>query len=155
MLKPKPHQREDEIMDIYQQLEKAVLPGMTDSQTDLTKHDRKTIDANPGVPFIHYAGDTGTGIIMMIPASSYPREFERVPFHNRYTFATADRSYILNQAMCTAQYFDIERYYAKTVRYFDGSKLRQITHMDAINIVKTYSDKIRRQWAKEIGTNKH
>jgi tRNA 2-selenouridine synthase SelU len=41
-------------MNIYNQLEEKVQPLLQAFKTDLTKHDKETIELNPETPFLHY-----------------------------------------------------------------------------------------------------
>lgn len=128
--------------NIYQELENAVLPKMTDYQTDLTKHDKNWIENNPGTKFIHFSGNTGTSIIGLISAEVYPKDGEQV----RYLFGRAGRDHILGEALEMAQYHDKNRYYAKRVHYFDGKGLKRINHKQAIEIARNYIHRIREEW---------
>lgn len=130
----------------YKEIEKIVLPLMTDYQTDLTKHDKAEIARNPNTPFLHYSGDTGTGLIMLVGPEEYPKKGEMVP----YLFGQADRHHILKQCLEMAEYYDKERYYAKRVLYFDGKVLKQIEHKKAVDIAKQYAAGIRRHWLKGV-----
>lgn len=129
-------------MNVYKELEKVVLPQMTDYQTDLVKHDRNWIQAHPGVPFLHYSSDTGTHFIAFHKLEEYPAEGVRVP----YLFGHADREHLLNEVVEMAKYFNRERYYAKRVYYFDGKKLTKIDHGRAIQLATEYAEDTKRQW---------
>ena len=127
---------------IYKELEKVILPHLTDYHNDLIKHDREWIEANPTTPFIHYSGNTGTHFIGFPTADAYPMAGERV----KHLFGYADREHLLNEVVELAQYFNRERYYAKRVYFFDGKSLKKIDHGKAIELATRYTERIKREW---------
>lgn len=50
---------------LYQELSSIVLGYTVHFQADLTYHDRKTIEKNPGVPFVYGYRKHGTDLILM------------------------------------------------------------------------------------------
>lgn len=133
--------------ETYSQLEKAVSPLLLHYRTDLTTHDKAGIANHPGVPFLHWACDSNTHIVFLIPASEYPAKGERI----KYLFGTADRQHLLNEVSSMAEYHmrptnNPERY---TIHYFDGRSLRQVCASFALGVANDYKADIRRQWNKE------
>jgi hypothetical protein len=121
-------------MNVYEQLEAAVLPMMTDYQGDLTKWDRAMIEKNPGMLFLHYARESNTYLIMLMPPSDYPPRGEYVP----YLFGQADRRHIVSQVTEMAEYFTMRSNLPKLVHYFDGKRLRKIDEGEAKRIAWVY-----------------
>ena len=131
-------------MDIYQQVEEKALPLIKAYHNDLIVHDKKAITENPGIPFLHFTGDTGTCLMLLIPAKDYPAKGEKVP----YLFGIADRLHILKEkteivrCMRTINRRDL-------VLCFDGEKLGVITQEWAESIVQKYQEKISLEWRKQ------
>ena len=132
-------------MNVYKQLETVVLPKMTDYQTDLIKHDKEWIKANPGVPFLHYSSNTGTHIIPFTKRDDYPAKGVKVP----YLFGEADREHMLKEKVEIAKYFNKERYYAKWVHYFNGKELLEISHGFAIELATAYTIGVKNGWKQD------
>ena len=81
-------------METFKQLENLAGPIIKSYRNDLIKHDKKDIEGNPGTPFLHFTGESGTHIVFMQPAehNSWPAPGERVP----YLFSTANRRQVLS-----------------------------------------------------------
>lgn len=135
-------------MKIYEQLKSLSLPLIEAYHNDLLKWDKEELEENPGVPFLHFTGKTGTNLLMMQPAdhSVWPEYGERVP----YIFGHEDRWGIL--AGKTA-YFEATRDIADRndlVLHFDGKILKKINMKEAENIVWQYRRKVESAWHRQI-----
>ena len=131
-------------MDIYQQVKEKALPLIKAYHDDLIIHDKKAITENSGTPFLHFTGDTGTCLVLLIPAKDYPQAEELVP----YMFGIAGRWHILREktkiveCMRTINRQDL-------VLCFDGEKLGVITQERAESIVQKYQEKILLEWREQ------
>lgn len=127
---------------IYEALDKSVRPTLMRYHTDLG-YDKEAIEEHPGVPFLHWAGDSSTHIIMLVPESEYPKEGVEV----EYLFGVADRHHILNGVQVMAKYFT-NPCGGKTLHchHYDGRKLRRITIEKAVEIAQDYCRQIEREW---------
>jgi len=133
-------------MTTYNDLEAAVLPLLEAYEVDLTKHDRKAIEDNAGVPFLHWTRQHGTHIVFMPPSEGYPKEGERIP----YLFGTADRWHIIKDVTVLPEHFLKPRNTpAIAVYHFDGQQLRKITVEKAKDIAYAYRYRIQTQWTSE------
>jgi hypothetical protein len=134
-------------MCVYQELEAKVLPLMQHYQTDLTKHDKALLEQQPNVPFLHWACDSSTFLMLMIDASEYPKAGEVVP----YLFSSADRWHLVNEAVNMASYFvratnNPERF---TVHYYDGKQLSEINVEKALELARQYKERVTKGWRAE------
>jgi hypothetical protein len=118
-------------------------PHLTHYRSDLEKHDRETIDANPGVPFLHWTRACGTDLTLMPEADTYPPKGERVPF----LFGTADRHHVLKMVTEIAVY-EASPYNSPRlmVLHYDGDTLREVSLDNAIEIANQYRARIEREW---------
>lgn len=131
---------------IYQELEAKSLPIIQAYHNDLVVHDKNTIAEYPGIPFLHFTGDTGTYMVMMLPHDhkGWPRESERVP----YIFGTADRWHILKglrdyvQGMKRVNRQDL-------ILHFNGKTFREIAQSDAEYIIEEYIRSITHSWTNK------
>ena len=131
---------------IYDQLHDLAAPLITRYMDDLTKHDRNALEANPGMPFLHFTRDSGTHISFHMPANEYPKKGEYVP----YLFGHADRDHLLEEAS------GIVNHYAKPyndpplmVLYYNGKTLRKIDLAQAAEIVRDYQGSVRAAWNRK------
>lgn len=133
-------------MDTYKHIESKSLPLMTDYQRDLTYHDKKIIDGNPGIPFIHITKNMGTNLVLMPPADhqSWPEKGESVP----YLFSHADREHILKQKQEVLPAF-MRWDTVDIIQYFDGKRVREITEDETHVIVRDYINNILNIWEGE------
>ncbi|MBE9572581.1 MAG: hypothetical protein IMF11_18300, partial [Proteobacteria bacterium] len=67
-------------MDIYEQIRGKTSSLIKVYRGDLVVHDKRDLENNPGVPFLHFTGDTGTYLFFMIPAENYPAKGVTVPY---------------------------------------------------------------------------
>jgi hypothetical protein len=130
-------------MDTYKQVEKKSLPLIKAYYNDLIKLDREAIEKNPGMPFLHFTGDTGTYLFLMIPAEDYPKIGETVP----YLFGKSDRNHILRQYLKIVECMKrVNR--QDLILYFNGKRLIEIKQERAESIARKYENKIWRDWVK-------
>ena len=112
-------------MNTYQQLESMVLPLMTSYQTDVTTHDKKVIDDNPGLPFIHVTRDSSSHI--------FPKpdlEWLKADLRQKYLFGTSTPVAIVSgDIMLLKTYFND----ADAFHYCDGAKVTRISRESAIS----------------------
>ena len=131
-------------MDIYQQVKKKALPLINAYHNDLIMHDRRALENNPGVPFLHFTGDTGTYLLFMIPAEAYPAKGVTVP----YLFGKADRGHILRQYLKTIECMKkVNR--QDLILYFNGKRLIEINQERAESITRKYEGRIFGEWRKQ------
>ncbi len=134
------------VPEIYWELEKMCLPLIESFHNDLEKHDKREISENPGVPFLHFTGSTGTYCFMFHPADWYPAPGEYVP----YIFSTAERNHILRQTrICVETMHNLNR--MALILYCDGEKLRKIQYEKAKELAVNYERKIQREWRLKGG----
>jgi hypothetical protein len=109
------------------------------------EYDKKTIDENAGVPFIHIARESGTHLVMFATdLSELPKKGEKVP----YMFGTASREQIIKNMVSAIEYFSNQKD-NYLVHYFDGKKLSKIGFSAAIAIKNEYLDKVFSTWENE------
>ena len=127
---------------IYNQVEKLAAPIIKAYHDDLFKHDRRSIESNPGVPFLHFTGDTGTHIVLMEGAETYPPRTETA----HYFFGNADRYHILDGKKSMVETMKrVNR--GDLVLYYSGNgTVRKITQEKAEQIVSDYQRSIRSAW---------
>ena len=128
-------------MTIYDEVEEKALPLIKAYQNDLLVHDRKTMTENPETPFLHFTGDTGTYLVLMIPGSDYPNAGETVP----YFFGKADRDRIL-RGKVTLVVHAKQTNRQDLILYFDGEKLSEVTQEKAELVIWKYQKRILREW---------
>jgi hypothetical protein len=130
-------------MDIYEQIREKSLPIIKAYHDDLIKHDKRDLENNPGVPFLHFTGDTGTYLFLMIPAEDYPAKGEKV----KYLFGMADRNHILRQYLKTIECMKrVNR--QDLILYFNGKRLIEINQERAESIARKYEKRIWLDWAR-------
>jgi hypothetical protein len=132
--------------ELYRALFAEVSPRLEHWRTDLTKHDRRWLKRNPGVPFLHYTRETGTDLVALHAADDayWPAEGEQIP----YLFATADRWHILKQVAVIIDYEaqTMAREGDRLILHYDGRKLRRIDNPKAREIGRDYTRAIESDW---------
>jgi hypothetical protein len=130
-------------MDIYEQVREKAMPLIEVYHDDLIKHDKRDLENSPGVPFLHFTGDTGTYLFLMIPAEDYPAKGVTVP----YLFGKADRNHILRQYPKTVEHMKrVNR--QDLILYFNGKRLIEINQERAESIARKYEKRIWLDWAR-------
>lgn len=134
-------------MTTYEQLLAQVGDVICLYRTDLTVHDKASIENNPGVPFLHWTTDRSTQMVFLWPADSdkFPKEDEMVP----YLFGVRDRWGLARVPVEIAEYF------AKTgepirTHYFDGIKLHQTTPSLALDLARKHHNRLNAQWSAQM-----
>jgi hypothetical protein len=133
--------------EVYETIKIRALPIMDSYQNDLLNFDKAIIDNNPGVPFIHFTGTTGTHIEFLYQHDSeaYPPEGEKVPF----LFGTADRNCIVRQKI---HVLSALKHGNRTslIQYYDGRKVKKITFDESIILIRAYVADILNKWGEQL-----
>ena len=116
-------------------------PVVTHYRDDLLKHDHASITANPDMPFIIWARECGTHLLMFHSSDSFPAAGVRV----KYLFGDADREHMLNGVLSVAEHCERDNETRRVV-YCDGTRVRTITKAQATKHIREYCALIRRQW---------
>lgn len=110
---------------------------------DLHKHDKAQLEANEeSTPFLHFARECGTHLLMLIPDDGYPAQGARVP----HLFGTSDREHLLAQvnpfvATCSRE--------CATIHYWNGRTLRAVSADKAKDIAAEYVRGIYHRWHQQ------
>ena len=134
---------------VYQELENKALPFIKAYHNDLIKYDRGELDRCPGVPFLHFTGDTGTYLEMMPEHDhkDYPAPDVRVP----YLFGMADRWHILRGKVTVVVDCVGRNNRTDLILYYNGITLRAITLERAKDIIREYETSISWHWKNQKG----
>lgn len=127
---------------IFEQLVEQCERHLEAYRDDLMVHDRKNLEKNPGVPFLHWTRPTGTTLALMVGPEDYPAKGEQVP----YLFGTADREHILKSVRVVA-YASFQDSRHLLALHFDGEKLRPVSAKTVGRIIDEYESKVRAAWA--------
>jgi len=127
----------------FQLLLELVSSHITAYREDLEVHDKKSLEENPGVPFLHWTRPTGTALSLLFPHDSpiFPPKGQTTP----YLFGRVNRVELSQKPMENAQYF------AKNsdnilVYHFDGRRLHKITTAQAMEIARAYARSVQSRW---------
>ena len=127
---------------LYDELKEAVLPHMEAFMDDVLVHDKRCLEDNPGVPFLHWTRSTGTDLYFLHPADSeyYPPagQFER------FLFGMANRDHFLKAVYEVAKFEQAQSH--RIVHYFDGCKLRLIDCEQAVKIARQHVSDVQKIW---------
>lgn len=135
---------------IFAELYKIVRPFIKHYETDLIKHDRRTLEGETGgLPFIYGYRESGTGLTQLLPdLKSYEDAGLRVG--EKYLFGyiqdEAQKIEILYNQSASVVYKGIEN---KHYPYFDGKKLRKSTREQCEAIHRAHIDKVLRDAARK------
>ena len=127
---------------VYMQVKEKALPLMEAYTDDVVVHDRKWLRENPGTPFLHFTGKTGTYLVGLIAANKYPKG--SVP----YIFGTATREEILEEEMSVVGGMENRYGRGDMAMHYDGKFLKEITYQKATMIADDYVEETRRAWRK-------
>ena len=129
---------------IYETIKKNALPHIESYLNDLDI-DKKIIDENPGIPFIHFTGKNGTDIELLPPYDheSYPPKGEKIP----YLFGFADREHILRQKREVLSCYKSSR--NELIQYYDGRKVKKIPFVQSVLIIRAYTENILNSWNRK------
>ena len=134
-------------MNTYEQVKAKADPWIKMYRKDLLVHDKNAIEGAPGMPFLHFTGETGTHIEFMPGPEDYPKKGERV----KYLFGTADRQHILDQRVkCVKHMPKLTR--QDVVLFYPGGNfnVRDISQEMANGIINDYRREIQLHWEKEV-----
>ncbi len=122
-----------------------VNPIVKHYRTDLD-HDKATIEANPGVPFLHFTRPTGTDLVLLLPADdpSFPPEGQLVP----YLFGEVGRRELSEIPLRSAEYWARPGRECVAWHWFDGQLVQEITPDGAVQIAEQYRRRIQGEWKK-------
>jgi hypothetical protein len=129
---------------IHAELVKLAGSIVTHYRDDLLKHDLNIIAASPGTPSLHWSRNTGTHLMMLLPANheSWPAKGETTP----YLFGQAGRDHILSQVADVARYFSKGGERVDLCLYFNGTEFEEINKDRAIQIADQYASNVRQEW---------
>lgn len=134
-------------MRTYSALEAMSLPMIDPDSfvSDLTTHDRDSILANPGVPFLHWTREYGTHMIFLRPSDSpdWPAAGKLAP----YIFGNSSREHILNdQANCALSMYSRSASTTLGAVYYNGDTLRTVTQDEQSDIIHDWRKALRNEW---------
>ena len=134
------------ITTTYDELYALVTDQVKHYRTDLTEHDQRMLEENPGVPFLHCARECGTFMQLLHEADSdyWPAKGTEIP----YLFGHADREHILSQILPVIRGCWKQDANDRTIRYYNGVTTKLITHRQALEIAQDYVYGIGRQWIR-------
>ena len=131
----------NETTSAYDKVFEMASPVIKHYRNDLVKHDKRAIDENAGIPFLHFTGDTGTSITFFHPAEKYPGKNVTVP----YLFGHADRNHILDETKNIIFYMrKLNR--QDVILYYNGSTVKKITQDTAEDLVTKYYYRMLREF---------
>jgi hypothetical protein len=123
---------------VFKRLEALAGPVVHFWREDLTKHDRDTIEAHPGRPFLHFTRETGTDIFLTPTAEDLPAPGETVP----YLFGRVDRGRWLENYVEGVR-GRAEADVTRLCLYFDGRRFQRIEPARAIQIATDAAKRLR------------
>ena len=94
--------------------------------------DKKIIEKNKGVKFIHIAREHGTALTLLHTKKDYPEQGEKV----KYLFGKANRKEILKGQLIAFNHYLSNS--PKAIYFFNGKALKQCTNKAAEQIFKDY-----------------
>ena len=113
---------------------------------DLTEHDRKQIEADPTVPFIHFTRKYGTHMVMLYPADhrAWPARDEAAPYmfvgpRQRITHLDGINDWV--QALVNRD--------ALIVHYFNEESFSVIREEEAVKIARAHVKAVKKTWETE------
>ena len=127
-------------MNTYQEVKKHAFPFIESYQDDLVVHDKRCIEENPGVPFLHFTGKTGTYLERLVDADAYPTG------SFKYIFGWSTREELLDAIVPITNSMKTRYGRGDLALYYDGKFVKEISHKKATEIATDYVEKIRRAW---------
>ena len=118
-------------------------PIIQDYRDDLIKHDRADIEQNPGIPFLHFTGQTGTHLVFLHPADHEiwpaPGEIVRILFGRgtRLDVLANKREYVHSMK---------KHHWQDLILYFTGKTFKKIGTDHAEHIIDNYVAQIKNEW---------
>jgi len=119
---------------VYMQLKEKASPFIKSYRDDLVKHDREFLRKNPGVPFLHFTGESGTHLYAMWPSEKLPGKGEVV----KYLFGYSTREEIIESEFSVIPSMKTRYGRGDMAMYFDGQKLQEISYDKATRIAEKY-----------------
>ena len=131
-------------IELYRELGRRVSPFLKHYRTDL-KHDKAWILENPGVPFLHWTGESSTHIVSLDASDSerWPASGVVVP----YLFGRADREHILDQKREATKALN-EKFNIRVIYHWNGHNLQEVNASRAFRIVDEYVSGVHALWNK-------
>jgi len=129
---------------IYDVVKGMALPLVEAYHNDVLVHDLNAITGNPGTPFLHFTGSTGTHIIFLELEEKYPAHGVRIP----HLFGDADREKLLGEIKGLVRGMPGWNR-GLLVLYYDGEAIRQITQKRAEAVAEEYDNRIKAAWRRE------
>ncbi len=131
---------------VYKEVESKSLPLIKCFSEDLTEIDKRTILENKRqYPFLHFTGENGTYLIILAPIEEYPAKGEDI----KYLFGHADRIHILGDKVRHIEWCVKESSKREVVLYFDGTKVREVSEGEVLNIIYDYERNLKNQFYAE------
>lgn len=131
---------------VYKEVESKSLPLIKCFSEDLTEIDKRTILENKRqYPFLHFTGENGTYLIMLAPKDEYPAKGAEV----KYLFGYADRIHMLGDKVKHIEWCVKESSKREVVLYFDGTKVREVSEGEVLNIIYDYERNLKNQFYAE------
>jgi hypothetical protein len=129
-------------MTIYDQLHALTAEYIKHYRGDLVVHDKRDIEANPGISFLHWTRESGTHIQFLWPADhqSWPAKGLLIP----YLFGKATREHILDQVNAVADYW--RNHGSIATHYYDGRELQAVTPERACQVAERHVRDVGSEW---------
>jgi len=130
-------------MKIYEQLKQKADPFIKYYRDDLLVHDLNALNKNPGIPFLHFTGETGTHIVFLRPAEDYPEE----PYPYLFGMTTREKEiHDLPEIVASMK----TRYDREDLAlYYNGKQLREVAYPEVTRIARDYVYRVVAQWRKK------
>lgn len=125
----------------YRQLRKLAGPLVQRYRGDLLRHDRKALFDRPTGEFIHWTRLSGTHLVELLPADSYPPAGTQVP----YLFGFMDRKGLLDSVYQQAQYF-ADNPEVRLVLHRINGVWWEISSHEAVQLVQRYQQRVEAEW---------
>lgn len=124
--------------NIFAKLAFIVLKTLVNYKGDLYDYDKKTIEENPGTPFVYGYRPTGTDLILLLP--SLPEYEWKKPI------SIERQREAMNEMFLSIEYIGRNKHFL----YYDGKRLHKKTLPELKAIYTSHADKIyQREKAKE------
>jgi len=124
---------------IYEQVKELSLPIIQNYHNDLLQWDKKSIESNPKIRFLHFTGNTGTNLIWLLPLKEFG--FDKSKYQNQYEYYKKCKTVIGLAITLVKMMPQVNR--KKLILYFDGKKLRTINQQKAEEIAEDYERTLR------------
>jgi len=132
-------------MNVYEEVARRAETLIESYKDDLVKHDQADIVANPGTPFLHFTGSTGTTLIWLRKADQYPAPGEKVP----YLFGHAGRQHILEEVTAVVRCLKTLNRQALVLHYDGKESVRSVSQAQAEEIAASYTRSVEKEWGRQ------